>query len=478
MKLWLTLLGLICCMCAFGQVKEPALKVVPYTDSLRNFELEYPATWEVKQVPGRVLTISSPQVQMKDYSTASINLVIVSVDSLGKNITNKEVLKILESAYENEFSNYKKLSDEFIQVGGYDGVRLLFQCELEHFKLEFMTWTFIDNRKAYVFTCKARAASFDRYRPNFENMIASFKIHEKVQYVPYIDSTYGVRVARPSNWKAVRDTASVISLYSPEEPPRNYSEASMSLIISAAGNANLKELYDQMQKVCAKEYNEYRKVKSEKVIVDNCEGHKMVFTGTRQKQKLEVALYGFLKEGKAYLVTCAAHASYFDRYRPVFDSIVRSFEITGIMKYSVYSDTTYHFTVKYPRGWETFTSTETPLTISSPRLPMQDYADASANMVVVQEDVSMNELLPQLESAYSGQLKSYEKIKSQISSADGDKCIRLYFRGVRNNEKLHYLVYVLQHLDKLYSFTCASREASYGSYEKVFEKMMESIHFQ
>ena len=94
MKLWLTLLGLICCMCAFGQVKEPALKVVPYTDSLRNFELEYPATWEVKQVPGRVLTISSPQVQMKDYSTASINLVIVSVDSLGKNITNLSLIHI------------------------------------------------------------------------------------------------------------------------------------------------------------------------------------------------------------------------------------------------------------------------------------------------------------------------------------------------------------------------------------------------
>jgi|GEM_PF-4131163 len=465
---------------AVGAVAQPAqlTKMAPYTDSALSIYISYPETWEVKHVPGRVLTISSPQVQKKNYSTSSINLVVVSVDSLGKHITNKEVLQILESAYQNEFTGYKKVSDEFITINGYEGVRLIFQCELEHVKLQFMTWAFINKKNTYVFTCKAKANSFDKVRPTFDEMLASFRINEKVTYLPYVDSAFGIRVNRPNDWRVIRDSASIFSLYSPEEPPHNYSEASMSLIISAAGNANLKELSDQMQKVCVKEYSGFKKVHSERFTARNFEGTKLVFTGTKQKVNLEVALYGFLSEGKAYLLTCATHATYFEQYRAIFDSIINSVEFTGVTRYRSFTDTTYSFTISYPTGWEILMGSETPLTISSPKLPMQDYADASANMVVVQEDISMNDLLPQLESAYSAQLKNYQKIKSEVGSADGDKCIKMYFRGERNNTKLHYMIYVLQHLDKLYSFTCAARDASYTTYEAVFEKMMGSIKFK
>lgn len=471
MKNHLLLFFIFCCYASYGQ----AIKMLPYTDSANKISVSYPDTWVVKQVPGRVFTFSSPQTQKKDFATASINLVIVPVDSLGKHINNSDVLKILETAYQNEFANYKKIKSDTLQLNGHDGVRLYFQGDLEHVKLKFMTWAFIYKKNAYVFTCKTRQASFDKNAPVFEKIFESFKVNTTISFSKYTDTTFSVSVTPPSDWRLVHDSTLVFAFYSPIEPPHDFAEASISLLIAAAEKATLKDLQSQMQSVCAVGYKDFKKLSSESVNTKKNKGVRLLFTGKREGVDFEVMIYGFIANSKAYLLTCAARMPYFDPFRPVFDTMVSSFEITGVLGYDTYSDTVNKLSLQYPKGWTRYDIEGTALTMSSHRLPMQDFTDATMNLVIAQEQITLSDLLPELEKAYPGQIKNYEKIKSEIITVNSDKCIKIDFKGERENSTLHFVCYTIQHKDKLYSFNFAAREGCFSQYAPVFNKIVESL---
>ena len=149
-------------------------------------------------------------------------------------------------------------------------------------------------------------------------------------YLSYIDETNGFSIWCPQDWYRDEETDVVLMLLSPrggvEETPFVYWFPTVSLG-KYEGYATLSLAFNDW-KVYWEEQPGYAQVSEERVRVGGVSAMKHVFEFRQEKATwTRSAALLLVKDGIAYIISCAAGFSDWDRHESTFDTIMNSFKL-------------------------------------------------------------------------------------------------------------------------------------------------------
>ena len=150
-------------------------------------------------------------------------------------------------------------------------------------------------------------------------------------YVSYTDETNGFYIWCPQDWYRDEETDLMLYLVSPHATvaekfgPVAWWFPTVSLG-KYEGYATLSLLFDDWEAV-VEELPGYTQVSEERVTVGGVSAMKNVFDYSYEGYWGRVATLLLVKDGTAYVIDCVAGPSVWDKYEPIFDTIMNSFKV-------------------------------------------------------------------------------------------------------------------------------------------------------
>lgn len=153
-----------------GTATLPAMETFKSTD--KNFSIEFPSTWQRKEVPPLDLVLFAPPANGSIQPHASMNLVSETVDL--------EVT--LEQFYSESVKNLStELKDVKIEGSGDATLNnakskwILYTHVMQGVKFSVLQYFIVENHAIYLLTFSSVASDFAEYRPEFEKIASTFK---------------------------------------------------------------------------------------------------------------------------------------------------------------------------------------------------------------------------------------------------------------------------------------------------------------
>lgn len=152
---------------------QPVTLSEKYTNTEKNYSIEYPTDWKKNDVPRLDLVLFAPSKGPDANSHASMNIVS---EKVGPGIT-------LEQFYSESASNLTTaLKDVQVektgnsQLNGVPTKWLLYTHVMQNIKFRVMQYFMVAQETVFLLTFSAVAENFDSYKPEFEAIANSFKL--------------------------------------------------------------------------------------------------------------------------------------------------------------------------------------------------------------------------------------------------------------------------------------------------------------
>lgn len=156
--------------------------------------------------------------------------------------------------------------------------------------------------------------------------ISTVYAQKGIQYKNYKDAVHGVSINYPATWEHINDSGLVLGFMSPKAATDVHSDALFSLDITSTDVDMTKSIMDDYEKVCGKEFKDYKKVKRGTQKIGEFECSKLYFEATPRDTKLMIMICIFVDLGKEYIFTCSSKPATFKQYINTFDKMIESFK--------------------------------------------------------------------------------------------------------------------------------------------------------
>lgn len=149
---------------------------------------------------------------------------------------------------------------------------------------------------------------------------------EEVPEGTYVNSKYGISIVPPEGW--VTDESQplkrVVAFLGPTED--DFAVNMVILIRKLPYEISLEEFIKEGKKDLVN-FQDFNMVSERDRIIDGIEAHEWVFTFKMDTFNLKEKQVFLIKNGKVYLITCAALQSNYDTYEPIFEESIQTLKI-------------------------------------------------------------------------------------------------------------------------------------------------------
>lgn len=171
----------------------------------------------------------------------------------------------------------------------------------------------------------------------FSTALAAGKNSRKTNSIPptssatrFVDKGRGFSIALPTGWQQDKDAyGTVVMALSQKEGKSDTFQENINVVVEAlSGKMSSKEYFDASQTAIKKVFHDqsFRLEKSGKERLANNDFYWSVYVHKTQKGALaKVLQYVTVKDLRAYIITCSASPDRFNKYKPTFDSSLKSF---------------------------------------------------------------------------------------------------------------------------------------------------------
>jgi len=189
-----------------------------YVNPVFGVSLEYPSTWSAFELNSKfrdnvtygVAVLRAPLDNASDKYAEKINFGMQKFKS--NNVTLDAYTQAILNSYKNT-TGVKILDSSPTTLAGQPAhMVVLTDDRVEGIKLKkSQVWSVINNSKAYVITFGSEESKYDKYLPQVENIIKSFKATSNSSDNPqekrdliFDDPTSGIKLQYPSSWTKVQ----------------------------------------------------------------------------------------------------------------------------------------------------------------------------------------------------------------------------------------------------------------------------------
>jgi hypothetical protein len=189
----------------------------------------------------------------------------------------------------------------------------------------------------------AKQATFSSYIPTIQRMIDSFEINISMikstmngttsnsWFLTYENnSTLGVKIQYPSNWKRVEYGNMAVVFFSPSERNSDRFLESFSIRVTPSNNKSISELAHQSIANYRQQYPSFQLIESKPITLKANPAYILKYQYTDQLFGKAMATdIGMTKAGKLYVLSYLAEPAKFYSYMPTIQRMIESFGIEG-----------------------------------------------------------------------------------------------------------------------------------------------------
>lgn len=145
------------------------------------------------------------------------------------------------------------------------------------------------------------------------------------------DAQYRFAVEVPDTWDiqegyAEQNLDFVMIAMSPEEGPRDRFIENMNILVDSIGHPmSSKDYFNQNLRGVMQDLPNIELREQSQVTVNGVPMHKAVYTWSGDASRITTYQFIFVRADKGYVITFTTEPGSFQRFRPVFDDIVKSF---------------------------------------------------------------------------------------------------------------------------------------------------------
>lgn len=144
-----------------------------YYSAWNGFSIKFPEGWEQQEGQmGAAVIALSPQSSPRDLFRENVNVVIAR---LPRKMTSQEYLDHELSQMKLVLSDYKLSRTGDARLDGRDGKYIVFYHKMGRLRFKVLTYAVTKGKKAYIITCTSNTKTFNKYKPEFEEIADSFK---------------------------------------------------------------------------------------------------------------------------------------------------------------------------------------------------------------------------------------------------------------------------------------------------------------
>ena len=147
------------------------------------------------------------------------------------------------------------------------------------------------------------------------------------KYIPFTDAESGVTFRRPENWIKKDVAGTRFFFMRPREEPGQKFMENINLIVDPPDDLSLDEFAGVSRTKLAQQLADYHELKCDYVNYGKRAFFRIFYTFTYSNRKMHNVYSVTMVDGKAYCFTCSALDNTWDRFRPVFENMLKSIVI-------------------------------------------------------------------------------------------------------------------------------------------------------
>lgn len=195
-----------------------------YSNFDAGFSIEAPENWRIDEYPDPddstivvEINFAEGKVGEKDHFTESI---AISAATTKTNLD--EALNGWLAAFEEKYNNAKLISKEKTNLAGSEAYKLIQtgNYKVDNDKVKHLTYLLVKDDKSYILNFLGDEATFDKFLPEVERSLQSFKLVSRAQlWENYTSDKYGYSVKIPKGWSVTdkpSETSREISIVHPQ----------------------------------------------------------------------------------------------------------------------------------------------------------------------------------------------------------------------------------------------------------------------
>jgi hypothetical protein len=146
-----------------------------YTNPFYLYAVDFPGTWHVKQV-GKTTSIHAPLESEQDDFAENIQIVAEEPKGAGADVSLLDYHRAGVGNAQKFLSGFALLEEARTEWLGRETIVMLYEATLHGDRFKFKDYKFRVGQTVYVLTYTARAADFETYLPQAEEIMRSIRV--------------------------------------------------------------------------------------------------------------------------------------------------------------------------------------------------------------------------------------------------------------------------------------------------------------
>lgn len=149
-----------------------APKTTHYNNDSKNYEVDYPSSWQKKEIPNLDLFLFAPLKNSQQQAPASVNIIS---EKIGTDVN-------VNKFYADSIANLvKELKDVKIEksgdqkIGNATAKWIQYTHQIQSINFRVMQFFLVENGYLYLITYSAPLSEFDTHKPEFDSMTNSMR---------------------------------------------------------------------------------------------------------------------------------------------------------------------------------------------------------------------------------------------------------------------------------------------------------------
>ena len=211
-----------------------------YSNFDDGLSIQAPKNWQLKDDsnPQTQAAFFAQKENRDDKFVENVSLYISDVSAKPDVTVEETVTAWIDQSKLDYPDSFELVSQENATLGGISAVKVVATAKDDISPLKSMIVFALKDGKSYILAYSAEEKSFDKFLPDVENLINSFKFGgQEVKWKTYTSDEYGYTVMVPADWK-VTDTPSKTS----RETSITHPQGKALVLITALKDDNLKDI--------------------------------------------------------------------------------------------------------------------------------------------------------------------------------------------------------------------------------------------
>ena len=144
----------------------------------------------------------------------------------------------------------------------------------------------------------------------------------------YVDSNRGFSITLPTGWQQDKDAlgTAIMAISKKESESDAFRENINVVVETLQGTMSSKDYFEASQNAIKRVFQDFKLEKTGSAKLSGKDFYWSVFSHRTPKNRAKVLQYVAVNGLRAYIVTCSSAPEKFDRFRPVFESSVKTFK--------------------------------------------------------------------------------------------------------------------------------------------------------